>query len=121
MASTRTVSESKALLDLGKKAIAAMRENSVEALDVLGEYVDGFTAWETTWKSRRGVASILSAKDQDVGRRIANQHKAILRLAEEMKANLDESLRGLRVKERGLKAYIGQLPQRISTMRGRKG
>ena len=111
----------KALLELGKKAIVSMREGSLESLDVLEEYVSSFALWESSWQQGKNKSREIPAKDREVARRIANQHAQILRLADGLRAEMDESLKSLRVRGRGLKAYIDQLPQRESTIKSRKG
>lgn len=117
MASTRTPREGKALLELGKNAIAAIRDGSPESLDLLHQYVVGFTAWEATWLVSKAGVKEIPAAERELGQRLANQHAQILRLTEKMRSQFDESLKGLRVKGRGLKKYIDQLPQRISTIK----
>jgi hypothetical protein len=111
----------KALLELGKKAVASMREGSLESLDVLEEYVNSFALWESSWSQGKNKLREIPAKDRELARRVANQHTQILRLAAGLRAEMDESLKSLRVKGRGLKAYIDHLPQRVSTIKARKG
>jgi hypothetical protein len=120
MATHGSSKEAKALHDLGKKAIAAIREGSVDALDVIEAYVKGFSKWEATWKSAKGGAKGIPASEKNVAQRLAHQHAQIVRLTGEMQAHFLESLRGLRTKEKGLKKYIDQLPQRIGSI-NRKG
>ena len=120
MATNGSSKEAKALLELGKKAVAAIREGSADALDVIDEYVAGFSKWEATWKSSKGGATVIAPAEQQVAQRLANQHAQIVRLTGEMQNQFLESLRGLRTKEKGLKRYIDQLPQRISSI-NRKG
>jgi len=116
MATHGSSKEAKALLELGKKVVAAIREGSTEALDVIDAYVEGFSKWEATWKSVKGGGKVISAADLQVAQRLANQHAQIVRLTGEMQAQFLESLRGLRTKEKGLKRYIDQLPQRIGSI-----
>jgi hypothetical protein len=116
MASTGSSKEGRALLELGKKAVAAVREGSAEALDVIDAYVQGFAAWEATWKSTKAGGRVVSSADQQLAKRLANQHAQIVRLTGEMQAQFLESLKGLRTKEKGLKKYIDQLPQRIGSI-----
>ncbi len=116
MATNSTSKEAKALLELGKKAVAAIRDGSSEALDVIDAYVEGFSKWEATWKSVQGGGKVIAAAEQQVAQRLANQHAQIVRLTGEMQTQFMESLRGLRTKEKGLKKYIDQLPQRIGSI-----
>ncbi len=116
MASTGSSKEGRALLELGKKAVAAIREGSAEALDVIDEYVGGFATWEATWKTTKAGGHVVSPADQQLAKRLANQHAQIVRLTGEMQAQFLQSLKGLRTKERGLKKYIDQLPQRIGSI-----
>jgi len=116
MATHGSSKEAKALLELGKKVVAAIRDGSAEALDVIDAYVEGFSKWEATWRSAKGGGKVISAADLQVAQRLANQHAQIVRLTGEMQAQFLESLRGLRTKEKGLKRYIDQLPQRIGSI-----
>jgi hypothetical protein len=116
MATNGSSKEAKALLELGKKAVAAIREGSADVLDVIDAYVEGFSKWEATWKSSHGGGKVLAPAEQQVAQRLANQHAQIVRLTGEMQAQFLESLRGLRTKEKGLKRYIDQLPQRIGSI-----
>ena len=126
MASTRpsadvNLKRSKVLLDLGKVAITAIRDGADDSLDIIERYVAAFAEWEAGWKlSVKGDADF-SAKERDMGNRIAAQHSQVIKLVEGMRAEVDSSLKGLRQKGKGLKAYIDQLPQKISTIRTRKG
>lgn len=115
------LNKSKALLDLGKAAITAIRDGAEDALDTVERYTSAFAEWEAGWKlSARGAVEF-SAKEREMGKRIAAQHSQVIKLVEGMRAEVDSSLKGLRQKGKGLKAYIDQLPQRISTIRTRKG
>lgn len=116
MATNGSSKEAKALYNLGKKTIAAIRDGSADALDVIDAYVQCFSTWESTWKSGKGGDKMIPASEQQVAQRLANQHAQIVRLTGEMQAHFLESLRGLRTKEKGLKKYIDQLPQRIGSI-----
>ena len=116
MASTGSSKEGRALLELGKKAVAAIREGSAEAFDVIDAYVEGFAAWEATWKTTTSGGQVIAPTEHQLAKRLANQHAQIVRLTGQMQAQFLESLKGLRTKERGLKKYIDQLPQRIGTI-----
>lgn len=116
MASKGNSSEGKALLELGKKAVTAVRDGSSDALDMIDAYVDGFTKWEATWNTSRAGAKEIPVVEQELAKRLANQHAQIVRLTGEMHTQFVESLKGLRVKGKGLKKYIDQLPQKMSTI-----
>jgi hypothetical protein len=116
MVAKGNTSEGKALLELGKKAAAAVRDGSAEALDMIEAYVSGFTQWEATWKVSKAGTKQIPAAEQELAQRIAHQHAQIVRLTGEMHMQFVESLKGLRVKGKGLKKYIDQLPQRMSTI-----
>jgi len=116
MATNGSSKEAKALLELGKEAIAAIRDGSADALDVIDGYVEGFSKWEATWKTSKEGAREIAPAEQQLAQRLANQHAQIVRLTGEMQAHFLESLRGLRTKEKGLKKYIDQLPRRISSI-----
>jgi len=120
MVSKGISSEGRALLELGKKAVAAIREGSSDALDMIDAYVEGFTAWEATWRVSKAGAKEIPAAERDLAQRLAHQHAQIVRLTAEMQVQFVESLKGLRVKSKGLKKYIDQLPQKIGTI-SRKG
>lgn len=112
MASKSSSTEAKALLELGKKAVSAIRDGSSDALDVIDAYVEGFAKWESTWKGAKDIPE----SDRELAQRVANQHAQVLRLTAEMQAQFLDSLKGLRAKGRGLKKYIDQLPQKMSTI-----
>jgi hypothetical protein len=83
---------------------------------VIDAYVQGFATWEATWNITKAGGRVVSPADQQLAKRLANQHAQIVRLTGEMQAQFLESLKGLRTKERGLKKYIDQLPQRIGSI-----
>ncbi len=112
MTSKSSSTEGKALLELGKKAVSAIRDGSSDALDVIDAYVEGFAQWESTWKGQKNIPEA----DRELAQRVANQHAQVLRLTAEMQAQFLDSLRGLRAKGKGLKKYIDQLPQKMSTI-----
>jgi hypothetical protein len=121
MSSQRPSSEARVVLDLGKTLIASLEEASPAALDELERYCDLFAKWENGWKRGRDGAVALSAKDIELGRRIVAQHATVIKLTEEMRASVDRSLKSLRVRGKGLRAYTDHLPKRISTIRTRRG
>ena len=116
MASKSNSTEGQALLELGKKAVSAIRDGSSDALDIIDAYVVGFAKWEATWAVSKSGAKDIPAADRELARRVANQHAQVLRLTAEMQAQFVESLKGLRAKGTGLKKYIDQLPQKMSTI-----
>ncbi len=117
--SARSANEAKVVLQLGKELIQWLESSSPESLDGLERYCDAFAAWQASWKKRPDGTVGLSAKDADLGRRIVAQHATVLRLTEEMRAEVDRSLKSLRVRGKGLRAYTDHLPKRISTMKRR--
>ena len=121
MATTRVGNESKEVLALGKQVASAIVDRSGEALDLLDGYVEAFAKWETTWKSKVNGSVPLPVKEKEAGQRIAAQHAQILRLTEEMRSEVEASLKTLHVKGKGLKSYIDQLPKRISTIKPKQG
>lgn len=116
MAPKSSSTQGKALLELGKKAVSAIRDGSTDALDVISDYVEGFAKWEATWKVGKSGGPDIPEADRELAQRIANQHAQVLRLTAEMQAQFLDSLKGLREKGKGLKKYIDQLPQKMSTM-----
>jgi hypothetical protein len=121
MASTRVGNEIKEVLALGKEVASAIVDRSGDALDILDRYVEAFAKWEATWKAKLKGSEPLTGKEKEAGQRIAAQHAQILRLTEEMRAEVEASLKTLHVKGKGLKSYIDQLPQRISTIKPKQG
>ena len=121
MSSQRPSNEARVVLELGKTLISSLEESSPEALNELERYCDLFAEWEKGWKRTRDGATSLSAKDVELGRRIVAQHATVIKLTEEMRAHVDRSLKSLRVRGKGLRAYTDQLPKRISTIRTRRG
>ena len=120
MSSKGFTSEGKALLELGKRAVAAIRDGSSDALDVVDAYVVGFAKWEATWHVSPSGSKQIPVAEQALAKRLANQHAQVLRLTTQMQAKFVESLKGLRAKGKGLKKYIDQMPQKISSI-SRKG
>ena len=121
MSSTRVLSGGSALLKLGREVVSSLRDGSPDSLELLERYSSSFAAWEESWKDADAKGLLQSTKGREIGKRIAAQHAQILRLGDEMRREMVESLRALRVKGRGLKAYIGDLPPRVSTIKTRKG
>jgi hypothetical protein len=121
MPSARTPSGSRNLLKLGKDVVSSLQDRTAECPDILERYVGLFSEWESSWKGDGSRERAVSSKDIELGKRIAAQHALIVRLTAEMMREMEDSLKSLRVKGRGLKAYIDHLPQRVSTIKARKG
>jgi len=121
MSSQRPSSGARVVLELGKTLITLLEEASPTALDELERYCDLFADWEKSWKRSRDGAAALTSKDVDLGKRIVAQHATVIKLTEEMRAHVDRSLKSLRVRGKGLRAYTDHLPKRISTIRTRRG
>jgi len=119
MSGTRPSSEAKVVFELGKALIASLEEASPNALEELERYCDAFADWENHWKRRLDGKVDFSAKEAEWGKRIVAQHGTVIRLTEEMRAAVDRSLKNLRVRGKGLRAYTDHLPRRISTMKRR--
>jgi predicted lipoprotein len=109
------------VLALGEQAAQAVAERSDDALGLLERYVETFERWEATWQSKDKGANPFSDEEKEMAERIAAQHAQIIRLAAEMYSEVDSSLRSLHIKGKGFKTYIDQLPQRISTIKPKKG
>lgn len=122
MTQSRTVLDSgRALMSLGALVVKALKEESPEALDQLDEYSALFDEWQKTWKRGVGGGVQFSAKELEVGKRIAVQHDEVLELTEKMYRSVQDSLKGLRSRSKGIRAYLDHFPSRISTIRTRKG
>jgi hypothetical protein len=122
MAATKTpIDAGKVVLQQGVSLVRALKDGSPEALDMLEEYTQSFEDWQKTWKRTGSSAPKFSVKEREIGERIASQHATVLELAEEMSRSLEESLKGLRGWNKGIRAYMDHLPSKISTIRSRKG
>jgi hypothetical protein len=119
MTSPRPSSEAKVVLELGRALVASLEKSSPTALDDLEQYCDAFADWESSWKRQLDGRAEFPAREAELGRRIVAQHATVIRLTEEMRANVDRSLKSLRVRGKGLRAYTDHLPKRISTMKRR--
>jgi hypothetical protein len=100
-------------LDAGRSAIEALVEESENALDTVVEYADALDGWLSNPENEE--------IDQELGRRLADQHATIQRLVESAKGQTATALKGLRERGRGFMAYTDIFPKRISTMRPKKG
>jgi hypothetical protein len=108
----------KALLALGKRVAKALRDSDPEVVDLLDEYTEAFDIWRGSW-ARGGKQ--LSARDREVGERIAEQHAGVIELTESMLQTVEQSLKDLRGWSKGIRAYMDHFPKQVSTMRTRKG
>lgn len=111
----------KNVLQLGALAVRALREGSPEALEQLEQYTESFETWQKSWKRTAQSPVNFSAKEREIGERIAAQHATVLELTEEMFRSLEGSLKDLRGWTKGIRAYMDHLPSKISTIRTRKG
>lgn len=119
MIAPRPLSEAKVVLELGKALVSSLEKSSPTALDELEQYCDAFAEWETHWKRQQDGKVGFVAREAELGRRIVAQHAIVIRLTEEMRASVDRSLKSLRVRGKGLRAYTDHLPRRISTIKRR--
>ena len=119
MSASRPSSEAKVVLELGRALVSSLEQSSPEALDELERYCDAFAEWESAWKRRKDGKLGLIPSEAELGRRIVAQHATVIRLTEEMRASVDRSLKSLRVRGKGLRAYTDHLPKRISTIKRR--
>jgi hypothetical protein len=121
MSAARPSSEGKVVLELGRALLISLEEASPAALDELEQYCDAFADWEKSWKRSLDGRGQLPLKEIELGRRIVAQHGKVIELAEEMRTHVDRSLKTLRARGKGLRAYTDHLPKRISTIKTRKG
>ncbi len=121
MTPARPISEGRVVLELGKALLLSLTESSPQVLDELEAYSLAFADWQSSWKRHLDGTIDFSAKELEIGRRIAAQHATVIKLTEEMRANVDRSLKNLRVWGKGLRAYTDHLPKRISTIKTRRG
>ncbi len=126
MKSTRKSSELSKVLELGEALIALLEERDISALDLLDSYIEAFGVWEEKeLKKQAASAQSRDAKGKidlgELGQQVAIQHAKVFALAESMKDQVAQSLKSLRLKGKGLKAYSDSFPKRISTTRPRRG
>jgi len=116
--SQTTLEAARLVLDSGKALVKALRAGDSDSLEQLEAYTAQFEQWQRSWG--KGEAS-LTAREADIGRKIAEQHACVIELATEMKRSVENSLKSLRGWNRGLKAYIDHFPKQLGTIRPRKG
>lgn len=107
------------LLKRADEVLKAFQESSPDAVDRLEQYIAAFDALYGEGGAELESADI-GASEEDL-RRLANLHAEILELAGSAKEEVNHSLRSLRTKGKGLRAYTDHYPKRISTIRPRKG
>jgi hypothetical protein len=119
MASKKNQNElSREMLELGTRVVKSLRESSPDALDLLDEYTESFDLWKRSWM---GPGGSFSAKEREIGERIAKQHATVLELTEEMLRSVEKSLKDLRGWSKGIRAYMDHFPKQVSTIKARKG
>jgi hypothetical protein len=111
----------KELVTVGAAVVKALRSESPDALDQLDQYSTLFDAWQKSWSRGSGGGVRFSAKEHALGQRISEQHTTVLALTEKMYRSVEDSLRGLRGRSKGIRAYLDHFPSKISTIRTRKG
>lgn len=116
--SPSTLERAKLVLEAGKVLVKALRSGDTESLDQLEAYTAQFDQWQRTWAMSEAK---LTAREADLGKRIAEQHALVIELTAEMKRSVENSLKSLRGWNRGLKAYIDHFPKQLGTIRPRKG
>jgi hypothetical protein len=119
-------SEQSKLLEVGKSLVSLLEERDISALDILDSYIEAFDEWEQKdLKKRAGIAKsgdeLTKNELVEAGKVIAAQHGRIIELAAGMKDHVAQSLKSLKLKGKGLKAYSDSYPKRISTTRPRRG
>lgn len=116
--SQTTLEAAKLVLESGIRLIRALRAGDTDSLEQLEAYTAQFDRWQRSW----GKSQVkLTAREADIGRKIAEQHVIVIELATEMKRSVESSLKSLRGWNRGLKAYIDHFPKQLGTIRPRKG
>lgn len=108
----------KHLLALGKRVVKSLRDSDPEVLGLLDQYTTAFDTWRASW-APTGVQ--LSARDKELGERIAEQHATVMELTEGMLGAVEQSLKELRGWSKGIRAYMDYFPKQVSTIRTRKG
>ncbi len=121
MTTSKSGREARLVLESGKAAIKALREESAEALDRLQDYTERFEVWQREWKGASAERETLARRDAEIGRRIAEQHATVIQLAQRLRDSMEHSLKNLRGWTKGLRAYVDHFPKRLGTMKPRKG
>ena len=109
------------LLAQGKKLIELLEERSADGLAELESYVEAVAVWEAGIRRLSRIEGAPQLVDKESGERVAVQHARVVELAETMKDQVARSLRSLRIRGRGIRAYTDHYPKRISTIRPKKG
>jgi len=112
------VTSAKALLELGAGVVRSLKETSPDALDRLDEYTTAFDRWQRSWPT---AGQKFSARERQIGERIAEQHATVLELTEGMLHSVERSLRELRGWSKGIRAYLDHFPRQVSTIKTKKG
>ncbi len=113
-----TLETAKLVLESGRVLVKALRSGDTDTLEQLEAYTASFENWQRGWA--KGQAKF-TAREAEMGRRIAEQHALVIELTTEMKRSVESSLKSLRGWNRGLKAYIDHFPKQLGTIRPRKG
>ncbi|RMG42763.1 MAG: hypothetical protein D6719_05555 [Candidatus Dadabacteria bacterium] len=92
-------------------------QNVEEVVEKLADYVESFSSLE---KALMNSAAEFQ-QHTTLLRELESKHALVLSLAEELKDNTSKELRDLKVRGRGIMAYLDILPQRISVLGKRKG
>lgn len=116
MTSNSPSSKGDAVLELGRVASQALAEHSPDSLDLVEAYIEAFSVWQVEWEGAADTSGSLPDSEREVAERIAAQHNQIIRLAGELHVEFGETLKAMHLKGKGLKTYIDQLPQQISTI-----
>lgn len=116
--SQSTLEIARLVLESGRALVKALRAGDTDSLEQLEAYTAQFDQWQRSWA--KGQVKF-TAREADIGRRIAEQHALVIELATEMKSSVENSLKSLRGWNRGLKAYIDHFPKQLGTIRPRKG
>ena len=119
--STAELDAGRELLSLGVAVIKAIRARETDAMDGIALYTESFESWQKTWKKGAENPMGFSAKEREIGERIAEQHSLVLSLVEGMLRDVEQSLKDLRGWSKGIRAYMDHFPKKVSTIRARKG
>ena len=106
------------LIALGQE-ILSVSDNPDLVVEKVAQYVSEFESWNLAHKSL--LAGGASAQQIQEFKALAGVHAKVLDLAEKLKAQTRDSLKGLRKKGKGIMAYTDILPKSISMSGSRKG